>query len=1048
MMQTTDANHGGGLAAWSIKHPVGVAMLVLAATVVGILSYGQLSVNLLPELTYPGIRVRILDPGVSARIMEDAVTRQLEEQLAVTEDAISVESTTTEGASGVNLSFQYGKDIDIALRDASTRLDRAKRFLPDTVRPPIIYKFDPSQIPIAEFVVASPMRDPVDLRDWTDYQFSKWFVNLPGVAAVEVGGGLVREIQVLPDPIRLGGLNLSTDDVIEAIRAANIQEAAGRLETGRREYIGRTTGRFTSVSDIRRLPLRLPDGGSIRLGDVAEIIDGYETDRLRTRLNGKPGVKVSIQKQPDANTVAVVDAVKERLVWLRDKALLAADISIETVSDQSIYIRNALRNATQAAMGGALLAMIVVYLFLGDLRRTLLVGTAIPVSILVTFALMGAGGLTLNIMTLGGLALGVGMVVDSTIVMIENIYRHQRRGESGSQAGVDAAVEVNSAIVASTSTNLAAVIPFLFISGLVGLLFKELIFTITAAILAAMVVALTVVPAFGSRIPVREPSASRKRIDAFMSYLENLYTQKLTVLLARPKAQMISVMVLIGLLAAGLLGMAGAKKVFLPAMDDGRIRVSVIADPGIPIDEMDVAVRRLEDLFGQQPEVKTVFAIVGGRVFGRSQRLTSNRTTMTVQLVPLDQRSIGNKAWVRKMQRQVGKLRMAGFKVRMRSGGIRGVHTNRGKDDVTLRITGPSEEGRDLLGDQLIKLLRSVKGLRNFAHSAEETTEELVFAVDHDRLVELGISVETVARGARIALEGELVTEFLDDDRSYNIRVRLPVRSVNTIQEIESIPLTAGRAGGGPVYLGDVAKVSLVASPSEIIRDSQRRIAEVSASLTGDAALGEVAAEVARKLARLNIPLGYGIYSAGAAKSLQEGENLTLTLLVLALFLVFVVMAVQYESLRNPLIIMLGVPFTVTGVAIGIFVTGIPVSMPVWLGVIMLAGIVVNNAIVLVEYFELMRARGLAKMEAIVEAGRVRLRPILMTTLTTVFGLLPLAIGAGEGAEMLQPLAITIVFGLSFSMLVTLIFMPIMYGLLGRKDEKLTGDVEKSVILG
>lgn len=1028
--------HGGGLAAWSIKHPVGVAMLVLAASVVGIISYGRLSVDLLPELTYPGVRVRILDPGVSARIMEDAVTRQLEEQLAVTEDAISVESSTTEGASGVNLSFQYGKDIDIALRDASTRLDRAKRFLPDSVRPPVIYKFDPSQIPVVEFVIAAPLRDPISLRDWTDYQFSKWFVNLPGVAAVEVGGGLIREIQVLPDPIRLAGLNMTANDVIEAIRRANLQEAAGRLESGRREYIGRTTGRFTSVEDIRQLPLRLPDGGTIRLGDVAEVIDGNETNRMRTRLNGRPGVKVSIQKQPDANTVAVVDAVRERMDWLREKSLLASDIVIETVADQSLYIRNALRNATGAAMGGALLAMLVVYLFLGDLRRTLLVGTAIPVSILVTFALMGVGGLTLNIMTLGGLALGVGLVVDSTIVMIENIYRHQRRGESGAEAGEDAAREVNSAIVASTSTNLAAVIPFLFISGLIGLLFKELIFTITAAILASMVVALTVVPAFGSRIPVRAPSAFRKLVDGVMHRLEDKYTKGLAALLNRPKTQMIVVAVLTGLLASGIAGMAGAKKVFLPAMDDGRVRVSVLADPGIPIDEMDAAARRIEILFAKQPEVKTVFSIVGGRIFGRSQRLTSNRTTMTVQLVPVSERSIGNRAWVKRMQKKIGKLRMAGFKVRMRSGGIRGVRTHRGKDDITLRVTGPTKEGRDLLGFEVVKLLRSVKGLRNFAHSAEETTEELVFAVDHDRLAELNVSVETVARAARIALDGELVTEFLDDDRSHNIRVRLPVHSVNTIQEIESIPLVAGNKGRGPIYLGDVAKVSLVSSPSEILRDSQRRITEVTASLTGDAALGVVAVEVDQKLAKLGLPEGYGIYSAGAAKSLQEGQTLTMTLLVLALFLVFVVMAVQYESMRNPLIIILGVPFTVTGVAIGIYVTGLPLSMPVWLGVIMLAGIVVNNAIVLVEYFELMRRRGLAKMDAIVEAGRVRLRPIMMTTLTTVCGLMPLAIGAGEGAEMLQPLAVTIVFGLSFSMLVTLVFMPIMYGLLGRKDEK------------
>ncbi|MCG8543075.1 MAG: efflux RND transporter permease subunit, partial [Alphaproteobacteria bacterium] len=441
----------GGIAAWSIRRPVSVGMLALAVAIIGLLCYERLSVALLPEIMYPGVRVRILDPGVSARIMEDDVTRKVEEQLAVTEDAIGVQSRTTEGQSSVDLTFQYGKDIDIALRDASTRLDRAKRSLPDTIRPPIIYKFDPSQIAVAEFVVASPSRDPIELRDWVDYVFSKWFVNLPGVAAVEVGGGLVREVRVLPDAARLNGLGLTVDDVVKAIERGNIEQAAGRVESRQREYIGRTTGRFHSVEDIGRLPLQLPDGGNVRLREVADIVDGHQGDRLRVRLDDRPGVKVSIQKQPNANTVSVVDEVNKRLAWLRDQKMLPDDMHVVPVSDQSVFIRHALRNAMHAALGGALLAMLVVYFFLGNVRRTLIVGTAIPLSILVTYALMEIGGLSLNIMTLGGLALGIGMVVDSTIVMLENVYRHQRMGKPPVKAGQDAAAEINSAIVASTS---------------------------------------------------------------------------------------------------------------------------------------------------------------------------------------------------------------------------------------------------------------------------------------------------------------------------------------------------------------------------------------------------------------------------------------------------------------------------------------------------------------------------------------------------------------------------------------------------------------------
>jgi len=1025
------SGRSGGLAAWSIRHPISVSMLALAVAVIGIFSYDRLSVDLLPEIMYPGVRIRVLDPGVSAKIMEDSVTRQVEEQLAITEDAVAVESETSEGSSAVSLTFQYGKDIDIALRDASTRLDRAKRFLPDTIRPPMIYKFDPSQIPVAEFVVASPLMDPVELRDWVDYVFSKWFVNLPGVAAVEVGGGLIREIQVLPDPARLASLGLGGEDIVTALQRGNIQEAAGRMESGKREYIGRTSGQFANVDEIGSLPVRLPDGGTVRLRDVAQVIDGHQDDRLRVRLGGKPGVKVSIQKQPNANTVSVVDVVLERLNWLQTEKLLPGDMEIKTIADQSTYIRSALGNATQAALGGAVLAMLVVYTFLGDLRRTLVVGTAIPLSILVTFALMDLGGLTLNIMTLGGLALGVGMVVDSTIVMLENVYRHQKRGESPTEAGVNAAREVNSAIVASTSTNLAAVVPFLFVSGLVGLLFKELIFTITAAIAAAMVVALTLVPAFGSRVPVGEKSASRRFIDGVMEKLETLYVAFLKGMLSHPTLKAGFVVVLLALLGAGVWGAMSAKQVFLPSLDDGNIRVDVVADPGIPINEMDAAMRRIEQLFESQPEAETVFSIVGGRIFGRSQRETSNRSTMNIQLVPLTERAISSEGWVKRMMGEIGKLQLAGFKVRMRTGSIRGVRVSQGGDDIVLRITGRDQDVMDEIGREVVTRIKDLPGLRNLVHSSEEKHEELVFQVDHDRLTELGMSVEVIARAMRIALEGELVTEYMEGDRSYDIRVRLPHQSVDTIQDLESIPILSHPEGKGMVYLGDVADVIMVSSPAEILRDNQRRIVEISASLSEGAAVSEVAEAVWKRLEDLPLPEGYSIYDKGASQSLAEGRDLTMILLGLALFLVFVVMTVQYESLRNPFIILLSVPFTITGVAFGLLALGLPLSMPVWLGVIMLAGIVVNNAIVLVDYFEILRHRGLERFEAIVEAGRVRLRPILMTTLTTVCGLLPLAVGAGEGAEMLQPLAIAIVFGLSFSMFVTLILIPILCSVLG-----------------
>jgi len=1018
-----------GLAAWSVHHPIGVVMITLAAVVLGSFALQRLAIDLLPHLIYPEVRVRVLDPGVPASVMEDQITRQLEEQLAITEDAISVQSRTTEGGSSVDLSFEYGKDIDIALRDASTRLDRAKRFLPDTIDPPMIYKRDPSQIPVAEFVVSSPLRDPVELRTWVDDTFRKWFLNLPGVAAVEVGGGLVREIQVLPDQQRLAGVGLSMQDLISALQRGNREDPAGRLQMSRQELSGRTAGRFASVEQIADLPLQLPGGATLHLAEVAEVVDTHQDERLRVRLNGIPGIKLSVQKQPTANTVSVVDVVNERLAWLNEQKLIPQDVEVLNVADQSVYVRQALNNATVAAVSGALLAMVVVYLFLGNLRRTLIIGSAIPIAIMVTFVFMEMGGLTLNIMTLGGLALGVGMLVDNTIVMLENIYRHQREGEDLHQASVAAASEVNSAIVASTTTNLAAVLPFLFIGGLVGLLFRELIFTISAAILASMVVALTLVPALAARVRVRTSGGLRAATDAVMARLQNGYTRLVAAVIRHPWL-LVSVFVLgLGLALPPFLS---GKQVFLPNMDDGRISISILGDPGVSLNEMDKGVRIIEGLIRDQPEVERLFTIVGGRIFGRTQREVPNSSTLTVQLVPLAQRAVSSHDWIKRMNKLLTKAQLAGIKVRMRTRGIRGIRISRGDDDISLRIQGGSQQVLEKLADQLVADLKHIEGLRNVLHSSEEVRHELAITVDRERAALLGLEVEDVGNALHIALEGNVVTDFIEADRAYDVRVRLPQLSASDLQDLESILLFPNDSAAAPVYLGSVAKIKLIRSPGTIMRDNQAHIIEVSASVSEDATLGEVLGQIQKYTEKLPLPNGYSLYDGGAKKALQEGRQLTHILLGLALFLVFVVMAVQYESLLNPLVIIASVPFAVIGVAIGILATKLALSMPVWLGMIMLAGIVVNNAIVLVEYIEILRTRGIPLDEAIPRAAGLRLRPILMTTLTTVVGMLPLALGIGEGAEMLQPLAVTIVSGLAFSVLVTLLLIPAVYRLVHR----------------
>ncbi|MCF7991644.1 MAG: efflux RND transporter permease subunit [Thiohalocapsa sp.] len=1021
------------ISTWSVRHPIGVVMLTLAVVVLGAFALERLNVDLLPQIVYPDVRVRVLDPGVPARVMEDEVTRQLEEQLAITEGTVAIQSRSSEGRSAIDLSFRYGEDIDEAMRDASARLDRAKRFLPESIDPPVIYKRDPFQLPVAEYVVSSRLLDPIELRSWVDYTLSRMLLTLPGVAAAEVGGGLEREVRIIADQYRLAGLDLDVLDLQEAVRAANRDVPAGRLLMPDGEISGRTGGRFTSADQIHDLPLtaegRDDPIGLLRLGEVARVIDGGADERLRIRLDDAPGIKLSIQKQPLANTVAVVDAVDAELARLQRDGIVPEDIAVAKVDDQARYIRHSLSNAVTAAAGGALLAMLVVFLFLGSVRRTLIIGSAIPIAVLVTFILMAAFGLTFNIMTLGGLALGIGMLVDSTIVMLENVHRHQRMGESTVQAATRAAREVTGAIVASTSTNLAAVLPFLFIGGLVGLLFRELIFTISAAILASMIVALTLVPALAGRVPAAREGLLRRGIDRGIRALQDGYVWLLARLL---RFHWLVIAVFVVALALTLPGFFGGKQEFLPQLDEGDVRISLTADTGVNVEQMDRLTRRVEEIVAAQPEVQSIFTTVGGFVFGRSTFERSNRGSLQVQLKPLAERGgIGSREWIDRVKTEIADAEIPGLKTYLYTQGIRGIRLSRGDDDLSLRIKGPDLDTLILVADRVVERLQTVDGLRNVQHSNEEVTQELSVRVDRRRAASYGLEVEDIGAVLRFALEGSVATELIDDDRRIDVRLRLDRDDIGTPGDLESIILFSKTEPRVPIRLGDVAEVDILPQPTEILRDRQQRIVEISASLGSELTLEQAIERSLAAAADVELPPGYTLYEAGSLEMLKQGRDLSRILLALAMFLVLVVMAVQYESLRNPVIIMLSVPFALIGVVLGLDWTGTPLSMPVWLGLIMLAGIVVNNAIVLVEFIELRRREGSDKVSAILEAARLRLRPILMTTLTTVVGMLPLALAVGEGSEMLQPLAIVIVFGLGFSMLVSLLLVPMVYRVLG-----------------
>jgi CzcA family heavy metal efflux pump len=963
--------------------------------------------------------------------------------LATTENVTNMQTEIREGRVGVNLTFAYGTDVDFALQDASKNLERARGGLPEEADPPSINKFDPNQSPVYEAAFSSETRDLVSLREWVEYRLRPQLLTIEGVASVDISGGLVREIEVVLDQERLRSYGLTVSQVIEAVRSANQDVAAGRVSSPTREVVGKTSGKFRTVEDVKSVLLTVQGGARVPLSEIASVRDTHQEQRLWARLNGVPAVKASVRKQPNANTVSVAEQVNQRLADLKAGSFTPADIDYQTIQNQAAFIRKSVRSVETAALLGALLAMVVVFLFLGSLRKTIIVGAGIPIAILATFIMMGLGKLTLNIMSLGGLALGVGMLVDNSIVMLENIFRHREEGqEDVEEAAHEGAAEVQSAVIASTATNLAAVVPFLLISGLAALIFRELILTISFAILASLGVALTVVPMLSAHLAkVRFSSGIKdwfapRAVDGAMRKLRDLYRGAMRRIVPFR-------WVVLGLAAAALVGVffmtrdLGSE--FLPQVDDGNVGVMIMLAPGVSALETDRVTREVEGMIDAMPDVEARFATAGGMLFGASTSQQSGRGSIDVVLVPPSQRSMSADAWVGQLQQRINDRGFPGARVFVRPPRIRGLRTSNYGSPIALSIQGDDLDELKRVGDDVMAALRGVPGLENLQPSAEDATPQLSIELDRERASYLGLSVAAVGQTLRTALDGTIATRFTAGNQEYDLRVMFPRERFTSPEDLGSVALFPGGAGGQPIYLRDVARVRNVMGPTMILRENQNRVFR----LTGDnipevASVGVVNDSIRARLAGVAMPDGYGVVFGGDEESIRENNRQLAIVVGLAIFLVFVVMAVQYESVVNPLVILFAIPMSLVGVGLALRLTGTPQSAPVLLGVILLAGIVVNNAILMVEYIEQgRRYRGLTREEAVIEAGAVRLRPILMTTLTTAFGMLPLAIGVGDGSELMQPLAIAVVGGLSVSTLLTLFVVPSAYLVLNRGAERL-----------
>ncbi len=1030
-----------GIVHWAILHPVGTLVISIAICVIGFAMYGRLAVDLLPKIIYPQVRASVTNPEVDPEVMEQTVAKVLEPRLATTEDAVLITSSSSEGRSSVELHFEYGTDIDLALRDASTKLDQARGALPEEADPPMIFKFDPSQIPVLQFAVSSPSRDLAWLKRWCEDELAKQLLTVSGVASVDVAGGLDREIHVVLDPERLRSYGLTVSEVLTRLRDENQDIAAGRLRSEGREVLSKTKGKFATVADIRAVRLPLGAGGDISLADVADVLDTYADDRVYSRLDGDAAVQVAITKQPDANTVRVVDGCTRVLDRLRRDNFFPPDVETQVIQDQAYYVRSAVSGVARAALVGGGLAMLVVFLFLRSVRRTLVIGTSVPIALLGCIALMGGANLTLNIMSLGGLALGIGMLVDNSIVMLENIDRHQREGGDPQEAAHVGAGEVASAVTASTMTNLAAVAPFFLMGGLTALLFNELLLTISFAILTSLVVALTLVPMLSAQLfKLRSTSrAERSRwlafVPAVVEGIEHSYRRQLPWAL-RHRWFVVSCAVL--LFGGALAVMSRLGNEFLPPVDDGRLSINLTMPPETPLEVTDRASRVAEEAVMGLPKVVHVFATAGGFIWGRGAMFSPTRIMLSIELEPRDRRGMSAADWIVLAEEKLASLpELANAEIRVRPPRIRGLRTSSGTEDIEVKVFGEDLGVLRQIGLDIAARLEGMEGLVGVESSYETISPEVRVAVDRRRAGDLGLDVGEVGRTVRTAVGGSVPTRFTDGDREYDVRVRFARDTVETAADLAAVPLFP--RSGAPLRLGDVAEVSEGVAPPSIERENQNRLVRITASVLPAAwSVGEATAAVRENLAGYPLPGGYRMLFGGQEEAIEANRRTLITAIALAVFMVFSVMAVQYESFVNPLVIMIAIPMALVGVVASLLVTGLPLSAPVMLGLILLAGIVVNNGILLVEYIEIRRRGGAVdRREAVLQGAPLRVRPIMMTVSTTAIGMLPLALNPAEGAELMSPLAVTVIGGLLLSAVLTLYVVPCLYLILTGAADRL-----------
>lgn len=1059
---------------------VTITMFTVAIVLFGLVSLSRLKVNLLPDISYPTITVRTELTGAAPVEVENLLTKPIEEAVGVIRNVRLVRSVSRSGQSDVTLEFLWGTDMDIAGVDVRERVDIIE--LPLEASRPLLLRFDPSSEPIMRLGLLQKDQGAAQdgtvrtaslkaIRRLAEDRIKNDLEAEEGTAAVKVSGGLEDEIQIQVDQEKLSQLDISIQQIAQRIRAENVNLSGGRLEEGTQRYLVRTINEFADVDGFANAIVANVADRPVYLRDVATVTRGYKEREAITRVNGRESVELAVYKEGDANTVQVANRIERRLETIRET--LPDDLELVRVYDQSKFISAAIRQVTSAAIVGGLLAIMVLYGFLRDARATTIIAVAIPVSVIGTFLLMYTNDVSLNIMSLGGVALAVGMLVDNAIVVLENIVRKREQGQGILEAARNGTAEVSSAVIAATLTTVAVFFPMVFISGVAGQLFRDQALTVTFALMFSLIVALTLIPmlaALGTGARYREPGDEQppNRFTRIVARIVGLFALAFAGLKwlfrmllwipawALQRFHAFAASSYEPLLRWSLKHRAavvgGAAAIFfatmllvprlgtelIPQLSQGEFNIDLRLAPGAPLVETDRAIQVVQAAAGGLDQVGLNYSVAGtgNRLDANPVDAGENTGTLSIILKPGAGRA-NESAVMNDLRTHLARLPGVQYEFSRPS-------LMTFASPLQVEISGFDLKHLETVSQAILGKLQASERFADVRTTIESGNPEIQIVFDQERAAALGLAVRDIADLVVANVRGELATRYTWQDKKIDVLVRSVDTNKASIAEIRN--LIVNPTSDRPVTLQAVADINVARGPAEIRRVAQERVAIITANL-GYGDLGAAVAEANAFIAATPMPQGITAMVTGQNEEMQDSFRSMQFALALAIFLVYLVMASQFESLIHPFVILFTIPLALVGAVLALFLTGTTVNVVAFIGVIMLAGIVVNNAIVLVDLINQLQSQGVEKIAAIMEAGRVRLRPILMTTLTTALGLLPMAIGFGEGAEVRTPMAITVIGGLLVSTLLTLVVIPVVYSLLDRKKWPVAGTADDSLAL-